>query len=104
MKGIQTARPAIFFASAIIGTTLISAATSAQAAISQSPLSLTVGVSPNIIFTLDESGSMSWGYVPDSIESNVINSGTITRLYAASEYNSMYYNPNITYIAPHHSM
>ncbi|MTZ14237.1 pilus assembly protein PilY [Pseudomonas sp. JL972] len=100
MKGIQTARPAIFLASAIIGITLISAATSAQAAISQSPLSLTVGVSPNIIFTLDESGSMSWGYVPDSIESNVINSGTITRLYAASEYNSMYYNPNITYIAP----
>lgn len=100
MKGRQINSSATFFTSITAGAVLMSAAINLHAAVSQSPLSLTVGVSPNIIFTLDESGSMSWGFVPDSIEGNVINSSTITRLYAAPEYNSMYYNPNIKYVAP----
>jgi type IV pilus assembly protein PilY1 len=81
-------------------SSLLFAAIDVQAGISQSPLSLTIGVPPNIIFTLDESGSMSWGFVPDTIESNVISGSSMTRLYAAPEYNSMYYNPNVTYIIP----
>lgn len=85
---------------AVFGIILLNAA-NANAAVSQSPLSLTVGVPPNIIFTLDESGSMSWGYVPDSIESKVIGSGsTMKRLYAASDFNSMYYNPSVKYTIP----
>lgn len=83
----------------LLSTALFSAA-DAYANVSQSPLSLTVGVPPNLIFTLDESGSMSWGYVPDAIESKVISGSTMTRLYAAPEFNSMYYNPNIKYIIP----
>ncbi|TCD18360.1 pilus assembly protein PilY [Pseudomonas sp. IC_126] len=100
MKGRQVNSSTSFIMSLIAGTTLMSAAMNIQAAVSQSPLSLTVGVPPNIIFTLDESGSMSWGFVPDAIESQVISGSTITRLYAAPEYNPMYYNPNIKYIAP----
>ncbi|MBU0808711.1 MAG: pilus assembly protein PilY [Gammaproteobacteria bacterium] len=81
-------------------SSLLIATLDVQAAISQSPLSLTIGVPPNIIFTLDDSGSMSWGYVPDSIESSVLSGSTMTRLYAASEFNSMYYNPNTEYTIP----
>lgn len=46
------------FSYAAFGLVLLSAA-DAYAAVSQSPLSLTIGVPPNIILTLDESGSMS---------------------------------------------
>ena len=31
---------------------------------SQKPLSLTEGVPPNLLVTLDDSGSMYWGYAP----------------------------------------
>lgn len=84
---------------AAFGIVLLSAA-DAYAAVSQSPLSLTIGVPPNIILTLDESGSMSWGYVPDSIESSVISGSYITRLYAANAFNPMYYTPDTKYVIP----
>ncbi|WP_395502574.1 pilus assembly protein [Ectopseudomonas mendocina] len=84
---------------ALLGTALLSTA-DAYATVSQSPLSLTVGVPPNLILTLDESGSMSWGYVPDSIEGSVISGSNITRLYAATAFNPMYYNPNTKYTIP----
>lgn len=84
---------------ALLGATLLSAA-DAYATVSQSPLSLTVGVPPNLILTLDDSGSMSWGYVPDSVEGSVISGSSITRLYAASTFNPMYYNPSTKYTVP----
>lgn len=84
---------------AAFGVALLNAA-STYAAVSQSPLSLTVGVPPNIILTLDESGSMSWGYVPDSAESSVISGSSITRLYAANSFNPMYYRPDTNYVIP----
>ncbi|MGE8500108.1 MAG: pilus assembly protein [Pseudomonas sp.] len=85
--------------SSLLGIAMLSAA-NAHATVSQSPLSLTIGVPPNIILTLDESGSMSWGYVPDSIESSVISGTFITRLYAANAFNPMYYNPSTKYVIP----
>ncbi|MGK4339782.1 pilus assembly protein [Ectopseudomonas oleovorans] len=84
---------------AAFGIALLSAA-DAYATVSQSPLSLTIGVPPNLILTLDESGSMSWGYVPDSVLGSVISGSNITRLYAANAYNPMYYNPNTDYVIP----
>lgn len=81
---------------ALLGTALLSAA-DAYATVSQSPLSLTIGVPPNMLLTLDESSSMSWGFVPDSVESSVISGSNITRLYAAPAFNPMYYNPNTQY-------
>ncbi len=84
---------------ALLGTVLLSAA-DAHATVSQSPLSLTIGVPPNIILTLDESGSMSWGYVPDSVLGAVISGSYITRLYAANTFNPMYYNPATNYVIP----
>lgn len=62
---------------------------------SQTPLSLTEGVPPNILVTLDDSGSMAWGYVDDSI------SGVSGRRAArSSAYNPMYYNPDVVYQPP----
>lgn len=85
--------------SSLFGIILLNAA-DAYATVSQSPLSLTIGVPPNIILTLDESGSMSWGYVPDGALSSVISGSNITRLYAANAFNPMYYTPNTKYSIP----
>ena len=74
--------------------------TAAQAAInlSETPLFLTASVTPNIVLTLDDSGSMARGYVPDSIgdSSSKLNSPRFT----AASYNAMYYNPRVTYAIP----
>ena len=72
------------------------------AAVSQAPLGLTEGVSPNMIFTLDESGSMSWGFVPDA--GSTVFSGLIggyqQRRMRAANTNPIAYNPNVIYEIP----
>lgn len=73
--------------------------------VSQVPLSLSEGVPPNMIFTLDESGSMSWAYVPDAdtkTYKNLIGSSAsvASRRFRAANTNPMYYNPNIAYDIP----
>src|SRR5690606_11579069 len=84
--------------------TLLSSAiltASAQAEVAQIPLNLSEGVPPNMIFTLDESGSMSWAFVPDmsttagSVYVNKIGGGSSynTRRMRAANANPMYYNP-----------
>lgn len=73
----------------------LSSTTSSLAAVSQSPLSLTVGVPPNMLLTLDDSGSMRWGFAPDGLSSE-----SATRRAKSSAYNPIYYNPNATYAAP----
>ncbi|MBY0445124.1 MAG: hypothetical protein K2Q15_07950, partial [Burkholderiales bacterium] len=71
------------------------------------PLStLTTGdVKPNIMFTIDDSESMAWTHMPDSVGGY----GTLTEDYPdllakvgyrASQCNGVYYNPAITYQAP----
>lgn len=84
--------------SAAAVVTLLSVAQSIQAAaltISQEPLFLTEGVAPNLIVTLDDSGSMAWGYAPDGISGD-----HATRRFKSNYYNPMYYNPLVTYAAP----
>lgn len=66
-----------------------------QQEVSQVPLGLSEGVPPNMIFTLDESGSMSWGYTPD----NIVNVGESRRILSTT-FNSQYYNPNVVYTIP----
>ena len=69
--------------------------TSSLAAVSQSPLSLTTGVPPNMLLTLDDSGSMRWGFAPDGLAGE-----SATRRGKSSTYNPLYYNPGATYQAP----
>ena len=66
-----------------------------QQEVSQVPLGLSEGVPPNMIFTLDESGSMSWGYTPD----NIVSVGESRRILS-NTFNSQYYNPNVAYRVP----
>jgi type IV pilus assembly protein PilY1 len=57
--------------------------------------SSTTVVKPNILFTLDNSGSMAWGHMPDSIDNWASLAG-----YKNFRCNSMYYNPGTVYVPP----
>lgn len=82
-------------ASSALSLLILGTATSiAQAEVSQSPLSLTVGVPPNMIFTIDDSGSMVRAYAPDNM------GGYDERRAKAGVFNPMYYSPSVTYSAP----
>lgn len=63
--------------------------------ISDVPLYVVQGVEPNIIVTMDDSGSMAWSFMPDSIY------GYRTSNRAkSSTFNGMYYNPQVQYLPP----
>lgn len=63
--------------------------------IGQSPLILSESVAPNLILTLDDSGSMRYAFAPDSMGDN-----GATRRFKAAVFNPMYYNPAVTYLVP----
>ena len=79
---------------ALLGCALLHSASS-YGAVSQSPLSLTIGVPPNMLLTLDDSGSMRWGFAPDGLSTDAA-----TRRAKSSAYNPLYYNPSATYQSP----
>lgn len=86
--------------SALLCTGLLAASFSTQAAIeiqypSQKPLSLTEGVPPNVLVTLDDSGSMAWAYTPDAISGN----GS-RRAGRSNIFNANYYDPDTVYTTP----
>lgn len=63
--------------------------------ISQVPLYLGGTVEPNILFVLDDSGSMEWSFMPDGIYGYYN-----TRRAKSSTFNKIYYDPAITYTPP----
>jgi type IV pilus assembly protein PilY1 len=56
----------------------------------------TVPIQSNLLFIFDDSGSMAWDYMPDA------HSSTIDSLFRNASYNTIYYNPAITYFPPAH--
>lgn len=52
-------------------------------------------IKPNVMFILDDSGSMGWTHMPDHVRSQTTKYG-----YKAAQCNSVYYNPNVTYTPP----
>lgn len=75
------------------------AATAAALNISNIPLILNDTVAPNLILTLDDSGSMRFAFAPDRI--GMESSGwRNTRRAKSSTFNPMYYNPAVTYQVP----
>ena len=54
----------------------------------------TVKTQPNLLFVLDDSGSMGWDYMPDWA-----NSGDVT-LFRNASYNTLAYNPALRYLPP----
>lgn len=71
------------------------AQTIAALSLSDVPLFLSVSVPPNVVVTLDDSGSMALAYVPDNI-----NVAAGTRRFASSYFNPIYYNRYIRYVIP----
>jgi type IV pilus assembly protein PilY1 len=67
--------------------------------ISNAPMvtSTTTEVLPNLMFVLDDSGSMGWAHMPDDAQ-NFAGSG-----YASNQCNGVYYDPGITYKPPVYS-
>ncbi|MFN7087796.1 MAG: pilus assembly protein [Burkholderiales bacterium] len=65
--------------------------------LADAPLASSSGttVKPNLLFTLDDSGSMAWGFMPDDRENWTGYVGFKNHLC-----NTMYYNPNISYVPP----
>jgi type IV pilus assembly protein PilY1 len=83
----------------------------ATTTLSNLPIASKVTAKPNIVYTLDDSGSMSYNYIPDYTILNYCRSGTgLTACagtanfnfppFLTADFNRMYYNPNITYTAP----
>ena len=67
-----------------------------ELSLSNLPLFLSDGVPPNIIFNMDDSGSMAWAEIFDS----GISCGFTDKCYTSPDVNKLYYNPNLTYIPP----
>ncbi len=69
----------------------------AQAELADVPLasSSTAAVKPNILFVLDDSGSMDWEYMPDRWATGAARPATSSHVC-----NSIYYNPAVTYAPP----
>ena len=68
---------------------------SAPLTLPDSPLFALNTVEPNVILTLDDSGSMAWGYLPDARVAQSGNPGS--RRFCSSAFNLMYYDPTILY-------
>jgi Tfp pilus tip-associated adhesin PilY1 len=78
---------------------LLGSSSSVALDIPDSPLFLTsTGVKPNLILTLDDSGSMRRGWIPEA----VVNSQTTIDgpRFKSPSANGMYYNPRLTYTTP----
>lgn len=70
-------------------------ASAAPLDVARVPLVLGGSLEPNLMYIHDDSGSMAWGYLPDSISgADDKNRGH------SSHYNKMYYNPAVTYRPP----
>lgn len=61
--------------------------------LSPTPVDITVAVAPNIALTFDDSGSMSFGYMPDT-------QNTCGDKFTDYNFNKIYFNPSITYAPP----
>lgn len=109
---------------AILGLTLglaVGAPAQASVDIANAPLFVTTTIEPNVMFILDDSGSMHWENMPDEHISNgsYYMYGLISNLYSSGNYtdrapsfadnhvygaftrtpgfNALYYNPAVTY-------
>ena len=79
--------------------TLISPVAEAQFNISQMPLNVGITADANLLYIHDDSGSMYWSFMPDGPDSSDVTRLTLGN-YTRSDINRIYYNPDITYVAP----
>ncbi len=88
---------------ALVAALLVATQTLAATDLATAPLqtSTATQVKPNILFILDDSGSMAWDFMPDWVNQK---EGDATlnppELIRNSGYNGTYYDPAITYTPP----
>ena len=92
-----TTRHSLAFLAAMATFMMSGTTYAALADLADNPLASasTTQVKPNVLFTLDDSGSMDWKYMPDGVGSNTNKVG-----FRNNQCNLVYYNPTITYIVP----
>ena len=71
------------------------AAFSAQHDLSDTPLFTLAGVEPNIVLTMDDSGSMAWSFMPTSVGDY-----PSTKRAKSAAFNKIYYDPTVLYEPP----
>src|SRR5688572_28170820 len=92
--------PALSFAWGAL-TALVALPAQAALSLSNTPLFLTVSVPPNVVLTLDDSGSMRRAYVPENCADDASDCVELDNKYEKSaKRNLIHYNPNITYLQP----
>lgn len=98
----------------LVTLTLPSLALAAPITLATAPLttSTTSSVKPNLMFIIDDSGSMNWNYLPDWAGSNGHSGGQLPNpftnqfydneppLFKNNGFNGIAYNPATTYIKP----
>jgi|CXWL01.1.fsa_nt_gi type IV pilus assembly protein PilY1 len=90
----------------IAGMTLSLPTMAGPVALATAPLitATTTTVKPNVMFILDDSGSMGWDYLPDWVRNNHPTTGTaydsMAELFTNSGFNGVAYNPAVTYTPP----
>jgi type IV pilus assembly protein PilY1 len=106
MKNIKPSQLVpVFVALLVFAGMPISGANAAVTDISAEPLSSLseVAAKPNIMFILDDSGSMNWSYMPDELgrSANTTDEPYSGKYgYWSSQCNGVAYNPSLTYSLP----
>ena len=83
----------LFFSAVVLGSSM--AAFSAQHDLSDTPLFTLAGVEPNIVLTMDDSGSMAWSFMPTSVGDY-----PSTKRAKSAAFNKIYYDPTVLYEPP----
>lgn len=106
----RIAMHSLLFIAIALGIALTPTAYSASVNLATAPLAnaTTTSVLPNLMFVLDNSGSMDWNYLPDWANDNLCKDtdGSYTRAclnqppFRSPDFNGVYYNPAITYVPP----
>jgi type IV pilus assembly protein PilY1 len=90
------ARVAASLFAGIVLACCAAAAAAAQADIAQAPLA-SAGAKPNLMVVLDDSGSMQWSFLGDSVKTNgYVNAAG----YRSALCNRLYYDPQLRYPPP----
>lgn len=90
----------------VVGLALPLPSLAGQVALATAPLitATTSTIKPNVMFILDDSGSMGWDYLPDWVKNSHPTTGTnynsMPELFTNSGFNGVAYNPAVTYTPP----
>lgn len=99
MANVNNMRRKFQFTAWVIGLTMgvsgLSLATPTDLASAPLQTSTTSAVLPNVMFMLDDSGSMNWDYLPDPTSAFAGKYG-----FNTSQCNGVYFNPDNTYTPP----